>query len=366
MTTIRRPSPPTLTELPPPPPGKTGWPWTEETPALGSELPGGGDWPRFSIVTPSFGQGEFIEETIRSVLLQGYPEVEYIVMDGGSTDGTVEVLQRYAPWLSHWESVKDRGQTHAINKGLALATGEIFAYINSDDLFLPGAFGRVARAFAADPEASVVYGECEYVDERRRPVRTHRGRVTGYADYLRIWRRLQAGDFLTQPEVFCRTEEVRAGGGFREELRMVMDFEMWLRLLSRGRRFHSLHVPLAEFRCLSNQKSSRDSGDELFQVIREYVDAAGPPLQREERDAFEAELRRARAQWQLRAAIAANREAEYGNALRLCTRAVLTDPAVIGSYELWASLAGPAKRLVPPRLRSRLRDRVLRRRLGAG
>src|SRR5271166_5725136 len=124
---------PTLAELPPPPSGKTGWPWTVETAQLPDTMPNGHPWPCISIVTPSYNQGEYIEETIRSILLQGYPNVEYIIMDGGSTDGTVDTVQRYKRWLMHWESAPDLGQAHAINKGLQRCTGALFNWINSDD-----------------------------------------------------------------------------------------------------------------------------------------------------------------------------------------------------------------------------------------
>ena len=138
---------PTHADLPPPPPGKTGWPWTTKPPRLPALQPDGTPWPRISIVTPSYNQGQYIEETLRGVLLQGYPNLEYIVMDGGSTDGTVDILRKYAPWLAHWTSEPDRGQAHAINKGMASATGAIGAYLNSDDYYLPGALLYVAGSF---------------------------------------------------------------------------------------------------------------------------------------------------------------------------------------------------------------------------
>ncbi|MBM4042010.1 MAG: glycosyltransferase, partial [Planctomycetes bacterium] len=119
---------PTLSELPPPPAGKTGWPWTEETPRPPEAMPDGSPWPRVTIVTPSYQQGQFLEETLRSVLLQGYPDLEYIVMDGGSTDASVGLIERYSPWLAHWVSERDRGHPHAVNKGMAQATGHILAF----------------------------------------------------------------------------------------------------------------------------------------------------------------------------------------------------------------------------------------------
>src|SRR5262249_26474448 len=137
---------PTLAELAPPPPAKTGWPWTVETSSLPPLRLDGTPWPRVSIVTPSYNQGQFIEETIRSVLLQGYPDLEYIVSDGGSSDKSVEIIKKYQSWLAYWVSERDNGQSHAIKKGLARATGDLFNWINSDDVLLPGALAAVGGA----------------------------------------------------------------------------------------------------------------------------------------------------------------------------------------------------------------------------
>src|SRR5690242_14163903 len=120
---------PTLAKLPPPPPAKTGWPWTIDTSPLAPTRPDGSPWPRISIVTPSYNQGQFIEETIRSVLLQGYPDLEYFIIDGGSTDQSVEIIKQYEPWLTYWVSEKDSGQPHAISKGLAISSGDIFQFM---------------------------------------------------------------------------------------------------------------------------------------------------------------------------------------------------------------------------------------------
>jgi glycosyltransferase involved in cell wall biosynthesis len=137
----------TLKDLPPAPEGKRGWPWTEQTEPLPDKMADGSDWPRISIVTPSYNQGQFIEETIRSVLLQGYPNLEYIIIDGSSDDNSVEVIKKYESWLAHWVSEPDNGQSDALNKGFHYSSGTISAYLNSDDLYFPNVFWDVADVF---------------------------------------------------------------------------------------------------------------------------------------------------------------------------------------------------------------------------
>ena len=149
---------PTLAELPPPPEGKSGWPWTKETRPLPHARPDGSPWPRISIVTPSYNQGQFIEETIRSVLLQGYPDLEYMVLDGGSTDRSVDIIRKYERWLTLWRSESDGGQVFAINRGLNQSTGEIMNWLNSDDYLLPNALNIVARVFGAATEVDLHIG----------------------------------------------------------------------------------------------------------------------------------------------------------------------------------------------------------------
>jgi glycosyltransferase involved in cell wall biosynthesis len=137
---------PTLEDLPLPPDGKSGWPWTEESAKVPDKMPDGRLWPKISIVTPSYNQGQFIEEAIRSILLQGYPDLEYIIIDGGSTDRTVEIIKKYEPWLAYWESKPDKGQSHAINKGLEKSTGKLFNWHNSDDILMPDSLTTIAKA----------------------------------------------------------------------------------------------------------------------------------------------------------------------------------------------------------------------------
>lgn len=212
---------PTLTELPPPPPGKTGWPWTEESPQLPDTMPDGSPWPRISIVTPSFNQGQFLEETIRSVLLQGYPDVEYIIIDGGSTDNSVEIIKKYEPWLAYWVSEPDRGQSHAINKGFERSTGEIMAWINSDDMYLERCLSTVALEIprtkgvlvGAAVEMNGSTGECHYIFK--------------HPTYEQM---LFDGRVVPQASTFWRRSLWKMVHQLDERLNYVMDYDLWLRM----------------------------------------------------------------------------------------------------------------------------------------
>ena len=155
---------PRLDELPIPPEGKIGWPWTEQSEPLPDKMPDGSEWPQISIVTPSYNQGQFIEETIRSVLLQGYPNLEFIIIDGGSTDNSVEIIKKYAPWFSSWVSEPDNGQSHALNKGFRMVTGSLIGWQNSDDYYHSQAFMEVAIKSTELSEISIFYGLTDQVD----------------------------------------------------------------------------------------------------------------------------------------------------------------------------------------------------------
>lgn len=152
--------------LPPPLRRREDWPWTVELPQDSENMPDDSPWPKISVVTPSYNQGQFIEETIRSVLLQGYPNLEFIIIDGGSTDQTLEIIKKYEPWLAYWVSEPDRGQSHAINKGIQKASGDILLWLNSDDICLPGAFQLVAQAFQIDSRLRLVIGQARLIDQQ--------------------------------------------------------------------------------------------------------------------------------------------------------------------------------------------------------
>lgn len=149
-----------LTDLPSPPPGKTGWPWTEESSEIMEETPDSFEYPRISIVTSNYNYGHFLEETIRSVLLQGYPNLEYIIIDAGSTDNSLEIIEKYAPWLAYYVSEKDKGQSDGINKGFYQATGKIYAWLNSDDIFCPNTLLEIGQFWRHNPHCHFLTGEC--------------------------------------------------------------------------------------------------------------------------------------------------------------------------------------------------------------
>lgn len=209
--------------------------------------------PKITVVTPSFNQAAFIGQTIESVLSQGYPDLEYIVMDGGSTDGTPDLLRQYSGRLT-WISEPDRGQVHAINKGFRRATGAVLAFLNSDDLYEPGALLAVGRYFAAHPGSSWLTGRSRIIDGEGREIRRA---ITVYKNlWLRIAnvRTLQITNYVSQMATFWRREAYERVGELDEGLHYVMDWDYWMRL-GRHYRLSVIHRDLACFRMHAASKS---------------------------------------------------------------------------------------------------------------
>src|SRR5581483_771889 len=220
-----------ILDLPAPPSGQRGWPW--EAPAAPvSPTPADAALPRITIVTPSYNQGAFLERTIRSVLLQGYPNLEYIVIDGGSTDGSVEIIRKYDRWLAHWVSEKDRGQVDAINKGLRRATGDWVAWQNSDDVYCPGCLHAVARRCLRDPGAGFICANVNLIDASDRVltdlrfVRPTRGAM------------LAEGMVLTNQAAFWRRSLHERIGYLDDSYACAFDFDWFLRVLRVARAAH--------------------------------------------------------------------------------------------------------------------------------
>ncbi|WP_347272768.1 glycosyltransferase [Candidatus Kuenenia sp.] len=213
-----------LNELPPSPPGKTGWPWTEKYAHLPPKMPNGKPWAKISIVTPSYNQGQFIEETIRSVLLQGYPNLEYIIIDGGSTDNSVEIIKKYEPWLAYWISEKDCGQSHAINKGFKRATGGIMAWLNTDDIYAKNTLTKIATKFDIS-RPQILCGGIGFYDSDSRILPQTMFGATTYQEILKMPRFT-----LPQPGVFWTKILWELVGPLDESLYFSMDYELWLRI----------------------------------------------------------------------------------------------------------------------------------------
>lgn len=201
---------------------KFGWPWTVETSvnAYRKNI----QYPKLTIVTPSYNQGLFIEQTIRSILLQNYPNLEYIVIDGGSTDNTKEILEKYSPWISYWQSEKDNGQGQAINLGFSIAAGNYYAWINSDDYYTENAFALVISNFLKS-KAEFIYGYSSNYNTKSNQFETVK--VHQLYDYLiRI-------PMLHQPACFWKAEIHQP---IWEDLQCSLDYELWLRLVKDKKR----------------------------------------------------------------------------------------------------------------------------------
>ena len=209
------------------PPGKIGWPWNQPDQMMRQEsIADSDDWPRITIVTPNYNYGDFLEETIRSVLLQGYPNLEYIILDGGSTDQSIDIIKKYEPWITYWMSSPDDGQASAINKGLEITTGVWFNWLNSDDILMPNALCSLAKISLLIPTAQWISG----------------GRIdlTANGDYADIsipWRTDPSGIalgtiFLPQDATFIRTSFLKEKKlSLSENCKVVFDTVLYYELL---------------------------------------------------------------------------------------------------------------------------------------
>jgi glycosyltransferase involved in cell wall biosynthesis len=207
-------------------------------------------YPALSIVTPSYNQGQFLEQTIRSVLDQGYPRLEYVVQDGGSSDGTVQILERHRPSLTWCESARDRGQAHALNLGFRHTTGEVMCYLNSDDILLPGALHYVAAYFSRHPDVDVVYGHRVLIDEDGLEV--GRWVLPAHDDAVLSW-----ADYVPQETLFWRRRVWdRVGASFDESFQFALDWDLILRFRDVGARFVRLPRFLGGFRLHPGQKTA--------------------------------------------------------------------------------------------------------------
>jgi glycosyltransferase involved in cell wall biosynthesis len=207
--------------------------------------------PLISIVTPSFNQAAYLEETIESVLGQDYPNLEYLVIDGGSTDGSVEIIRRHAARLANWVSEPDSGQTAAINKGFRRARGEILAWLNSDDVYAPGAVSRAVQALRDNPQHDLVYSHCDYINQRGDLIQTVK--AWGFSP-----RRILTGiPLVIQPASFMRRTALKRAGFPDESLQFLMDHDLYVRMVLAGSSFQLVPDVWARFRWHSGSKTHR-------------------------------------------------------------------------------------------------------------
>lgn len=217
--------------------------------------------PLVSIITPSLNQGEFIANAIESVLAQDYPAIEYLVLDGGSTDGTLAILRGYGARV-RWLSEPDGGQADALNTGFAMARGSIVAWLNADDRYLPGAVSRAVAALQAHPQAALVYGQAEFIDRA--------GRVTGpcaQVEPFDLGRLINQLDFVVQPATFFRAEAYAQVGRVDPSLRYCFDYDLWIRL---AQRYPVRYLPerLAQVRVYAETKTASGGLARLDEIER--------------------------------------------------------------------------------------------------
>jgi glycosyltransferase involved in cell wall biosynthesis len=222
--------------------------------------------PSISIITPSFNQAQFIEETILSVLNQDYPNIEYIVVDGGSTDQTLDILKKYERRIK-WLSEKDQGQADAVNKGLKMASGEIIGWLNSDDTYEPGCIQKVVACFLKSPEAVLVYGNGYQMNQEGKDKKPFIVRKVTFNKLSKI-------NKLLQPSIFFKKETIEKVGYLDAHLHYVMDFELWVRFFKRYEK-QTKYIPdyLSNWRLYPDTKTSLNRANifqELFEVLLKH------------------------------------------------------------------------------------------------
>ncbi|MBX2931840.1 MAG: glycosyltransferase [Chitinophagaceae bacterium] len=245
---------------------KQNWPYTNPVnPEIYNSQT---DWPKISIVTPSYNQGQFIEETILSVINQNYPNLEYIIIDGGSTDNTVEIIKKYEDKITYWVSEKDNGQADAINKGIAKATGDYFCFINSDDTFNPLALKELVQCFTID-NIVLVYSNVYRVDEQSNIL----GKIWDISDVAETEHLIFRGCPFPQPGVIFRLETLKSIGGMNSNLQLSFDYDCFLKLFFQGK-FAKTEFVTANFRTHIAQKtfvSSTIETKEMLHILNPYL-----------------------------------------------------------------------------------------------
>lgn len=218
--------------------------------------------PKITVVTPSYNQGHFLEETILSVLNQNYSNLEFFVIDGGSTDCSVDVILKYSSQITWWVSEKDKGQSDAINKGFRKGSGDILAWLNSDDVYCPGALQAVASFFSTHPKMGAVIGDQVVIDSKGRQIDFKKSAPVSFRAAL------YSTCAVPQPATFFTRDAWRLAGELDTSLQYVMDFEFFLRMMSAGIKFGTVRVPLAKFRLHTGSKTILEQADRVVAANR--------------------------------------------------------------------------------------------------
>lgn len=208
-------------------------------------------WPKISIVTPSYNQAEFLERTILSVLNQNYPNLEYIIIDGGSTDGSIDIIKKYEKYFAYWVSEKDRGQSNALNKGFRIATGDLVGWQNSDDIYLPQAFEKIVKAYRNNPDYDVHFGNIYFISPDDNIIRDLR--FVRFSPFSLIYE----GTVLANQSAFLSRSLFQRYGYLDERYKFTMDYEFWVRI--RNGKFFFIREFLGGFRLHNDAKTAKIS-----------------------------------------------------------------------------------------------------------
>lgn len=320
---------PALLDLISPQDNKDGWPWGGECPTHDISSTSG-ECLKISIVIPSYNQGGYIEEAIRSVILQGYPALELIVVDGGSNDSSVEIIEKYSRFIDYWVSERDRGQADAINKGLQKCTGDIWAYLNSDDLLMPGSLAHVNDIFISLPKITWVSGATLVFGQNIDKKKIEANGPKSSLDVLAPWYRRDKYIFPVSVSCFMRRSIFESIGLFDESLHYSMDIEYYTRAYFAGYRQHITERTLGSWRWHEESKTLKEGvaygfrGDEI-DIAKRYI----PHLDSSESELLSYQIR-AEEKWLIvRKAMFLNKQGRTIDAFKLLSISVLKLPSLL-------------------------------------